>query len=492
MARPSARDRALWVVVLAGLASLAPDVARAHAPLAPGDVVIVGVRAGSPDTVLVLALVPLHVGDGIALTDDGLRAEGTLRRVEGASYFDVDRTTYPPGTLLALEAGSMSLERTADQIIVYRGVVDGAGVLTGEWLWAMGWGVPFGPGATSNADSALPAALDGRFTELASGHADMAYVGPTTGTASFVRSQVADPANWRIGPAGSLTFPTSFDVRVDRGGPCVVDGECISGDFCVDGTCCDTTCSRESFRHCFGCFFGVGHPRNGTCGPAASTQLCRVGRGACDPQETCDGTLTTCPVDRRAPAGSVCRPPRDACDAPEVCDGLALGCPADQAMPFDALCRPAAGPCDLEERCSGASFACPSDDWLADGLACEPSCGEGTCALGVCVSSCSEPDASVEDGGSEGDGGTWEPDAGAGWDAGHDASVLVRSDAPREDVGARGGDDAGSMDASSGLDAGPEPMPASSCAATAPGSAPWGVVVALALGGTLRRRARRR
>ncbi len=479
-ARPLPRDArlrertparsALALVSLFALVAITPSSARAHVPLGPGDLVIVGVRSGAPDTVLVLALVPLHVGDGIVLTDDGLRADGTLRRVEGSTYFDVDRTTYPPGTLLALQAGSMSLDRASDQIIVYRGAVDGAGALSGEWIWALGWGLPFGAGATSNQDSALPAALDGRFTELPVGALDMAYVGPTAGTASAIRALVADPSNWSVGAPGTVAFPTSFDVRIDRGGPCVVDGECVSGDFCVDGTCCNTTCSRERFGHCFGCWFGIADPRNGTCGAAATTQLCRVGRGVCDPQETCDGVLTTCPSDRRAEAGTVCRASRDTCDLAERCDGVAVGCPSDGAMPFGAVCRPAAGACDLVERCSGASFTCPDDDAAPDDTACG-SCG-GVCSAGVCDERCPDAglDGSIDDAGAtEDDGGAVE-DAGAtdaGWDAGHDASVLVRADAPRDADRQDAGPPA-RLDAAEGMDAGTDASPtaASSCSAS--------------------------
>jgi hypothetical protein len=476
--------RAIVLSVITGLSTLAAD-ARAHAPLGPGDLVIVGVRGGTPDTVLVLALVPLHAGDGIALTDDGLRADGSLRRVEGSAYFDVDRTTYPPGTVLALDVGSMSLDRMADQIIVYRGVVDGAGALTGEWVWAIGWGIPFGAGATSSGDSALPSALAGRFTELTSGALDMAYVGPTAGTASAMRSHVADPANWALGPAGSLTFSTSFEVRVDRGGPCVLDGECVSGDFCVDGTCCDTSCSRERAGHCFGCFFGVADPRNGTCGPAATTQLCRAGSGPCDPQETCDGTLTMCPADRRSPAGTVCRAARDGCDAPERCDGVELGCPIDEAMAFGEVCRAAVGSCDVEERCTGASTACPIDAVLADGMTCEGGCGDGTCALGVCFAGCA--DAGGDAGSDRADASMLDA-ASASIDAGIDASVLVRTDTPRVDVGASDAGELAPMDAGTSLDAG-SPRTAS-CSVGGSRSKAWPVVFTIGLLGIRRKRKR--
>ncbi len=474
---------------------MATSTAYAHAPIGPGDVAVVGVRQGSPDELVLVTLVALHEGDTIELTDDGMRADGTLRRAEGASFFEVVRTNYPAGSLITVPVGTMSLDRSADQVFLYRGTVDASGVLTGAWIWALAWGQPFGTDATSTRDSALPWPLAAAFTELSVGGQDMVYVGRTAGAASEVRAAIADASNWRVGPAGTLVFPTApFDVRIDRGGPCGADPDCAVGDFCVEGTCCNTTCMRDVAGHCFGCYFAAGSPRNGTCGPAAVTQLCRIGRGICDPQETCDGLTTSCPPDRRAPSGTVCRTRRDACDAPEVCDGTTTLCPSDALEPSGHVCRAASSACDDVEVCDGAAMTCPPDLALPDGAACSASCGDAVCDMGRC-GACAPDDAGLPpDAGVAPD--AWiETDAGPPpVDAGPPDATVVRSDAGPHDAAfapdaasvrdasfprdAASSSDGSSPDAmrpdGGGVDGGPDlsASPSCACSASSPRPAP--------------------
>lgn len=484
-----------WPLVLATwiacVAMLGTGTAHAHAPLGPGDVAIVGVRQGSPDVLVVLALVQLHDGDTIELTDDGMRNDGTLRRAEGATFFEVVRTIVPAGTVLEVPAGTMSLDRSADQVFVYRGSIDSSGVLTGAWVWALGWGEAFGSDSTSARDSALPWPLAAQFTELPSGGADMAYVGITSGTANGLRAAIGEASNWRIGPAGSLAFPGAFDVRIDLGGACGTDADCGVGTFCVEGTCCDTTCGRGAIGHCLGCYFGIADPHNGTCGPAATTQLCRIGHGACDPQETCDGVSTTCPADALASAGTVCRAPRGPCDASEVCDGSTSLCPSDGLEPVGHVCRAPRDTCDYAESCIGGTTSCPPDLGLGDGTACTSRCGDAVCFMGVC-GACPEADAgpvdaSVEsDAGVESDAATLVPDAGppdatvvrdaSARDSGPDAGASPL-DAAREDAALADAADAGGRAADAGANA---PAPSScACRSASGGSTPGPSLVAL-------------
>jgi hypothetical protein len=431
---------ARWFTACASV--LVTSTASAHAPLGPGDVAIVGVRAGSPDTLIALALVTLHEGDVIELTDAGLRDDVTFRPGEGASFFEVVRTTLPAGRVFEIPAGTMSLDRSSDQIFIYRGSLDASGGLVGAWVWALGWGTPFGAGATSTSDSALPWPLAPAFTELSAGAPDMAYVGPTAGAASVVRAAITDPANWQVGPPGTLVFPTAFDVRIDRGGPCGMDGDCVVGDFCVDATCCNSTCHRETAGLCFGCFFGTGDARNGTCGPATTSQLCRVGHGICDPQETCDGVSTACPPNAAAPPSTVCRPARDLCDAAEVCDGVSFTCPTDGLRAAGETCRSAAGSCDQLEACDGASLSCPADLFVDDGAACASACGDATCSAGVC-GDC--PDAGMPEIDAAIEVDAYVEDEDAGSDAGRPDATIIRRDAgPRDAAPSDAGRDAGS------------------------------------------------
>ena len=179
--------------------------------------------------------------------------------------------------------------------------------------------------------------------------------------------------------------------------------------------------------------------------PGNTGSVCRGSAGECDPQETCNGAITTCPGDAKSPGGTGCtddgnpctndqcdgasplcqHPNKSAgaacgsgadtdCDNPDTCNGAGAcqannevngttctadssPCTLDQcsagvcAHPAGnggTVCRPAAGECDLQEICSGASPTCPADAKQPDGTAC----GDGdacttpdACAAGACA-----------------------------------------------------------------------------------------------------------
>ena len=60
----------------------------------------------------------------------------------------------------------------------------------------------------------------------------------------------------------------------------------------------------------------------------AGTQ-CRSAGGVCDLAESCNGTSTSCPTDRKRSNATICRSSSDACDVAERCDGTSNECPAD-------------------------------------------------------------------------------------------------------------------------------------------------------------------
>src|SRR5881398_2595997 len=145
----------------------------------------------------------------------------------------------------------------------------------------------------------------------------------------------------------SATCPA--DVKKSAGTACTADTNPCTLDQC-DGT--NVTCQ---------------HPA----GNAGA--VCRASAGACDQQETCSGSSTTCPADAKVAAATVCRPTAGVCDVAESCDGVSNTCPTDLLQPPTTVCRPAAGVCDAAENCTGSSAACPPDGKST--AVCRPSAG---------------------------------------------------------------------------------------------------------------------
>ena len=374
--------------------------ARAHAPLEPGDIFVVGLSTGPTPTVALMALVELHEGDAVLLTDRGWLASGGFRSGEGQVVHTSQPLIVAAGTVIqvALQPGSsgMAVDPTGDQIILLRGGITPSGAPTGPLLDVFHTGGPFQSDALSDASSALPPAMLEHSLALATG-GPWGYVGPTSGTRAELRAAIRDPGNWMSGAAP----PTRFEVIGLRGEPCGMDGECITG-FCTDGVCCDTSCDRAGTERCAFCNWGVGVADTGTCRPLSAgatcrsardlcdaaelcdgvsptcppdtvhpnTRLCRFGTGPCDPTDFCDGLSPACPPNARSPAGTVCRPGATACDAPETCDGLSPQCPTDALATVGAVCRPAESVCDVAEVCDGASPQCPADSVAEAGIPC--------------------------------------------------------------------------------------------------------------------------
>lgn len=166
------------------------------------------------------------------------------------------------------------------------------------------------------------------------------------------------------------------------GGACNVDDDCKTAS-CVDGVCCESACGGGSTSDCQSCLSAETGMADGLCAPTMSGSPCRAATGACDVEETCDGSSTACPFDAVASTGTVCRTGIDACDATETCNGVSKACPSDNLQPSGAVCRPAADGCDAAETCDGVTAACPSDQPSPANTMCRPSSG-GCDAAEVC------------------------------------------------------------------------------------------------------------
>lgn len=352
----------------------------------PGDVAVVAVHtnpATGPAGFAFVTLEAFHPVEVVTFTDRGWRASGAFRAGEGETYWDVDRFV-PAGSVVGL--GGLALEPGADSIVAFVGVLAPDGTPTDSLLFGLRLGGAWDADATSDATSAMPPALAG--FEVAPGPGlDCAYAGPTVGTRAALLARIGDASAWTCSDAARPAPPGAFTVYADLGAGCGVDGDCEPGAFCAYGVCCDSACRRDEAGHCLTCDFGAFDPRTGHCGPAPTTQLCRTGRGPCDPMDHCDGAGTECPANVVLGPETICRASSGGCDPPEVCDASSADCPADVRSPEGAVCRPSRGACDLEERCAGA-VTCPEDVTVADGTACDDGLvctASSSCEAGVCA-----------------------------------------------------------------------------------------------------------
>lgn len=124
---------------------------------------------------------------------------------------------------------------------------------------------------------------------------------------------------------------------------------------------------------------------------AATDASSACGNGTLEVGEACDWASDPCcdtACDGPRSATHVCRPKSGACDAEETCDGTTFACPADDLEPALTVCRAQAGACDVAELCNGTSAACPSDVQATDGTPCDlpsPSAqGAAVCSAGSC------------------------------------------------------------------------------------------------------------
>ena len=163
-------------------------------------------------------------------------------------------------------------------------------------------------------------------------------------------------------------------------GSCDGLGTCSSA--CVPGAACPTgnPCERGRRVCPSGACMGAG--------AVAAGVVCRDSAGVCDLEETCDGTSTACPTDRRVGAGTECRATRGVCDRAESCDGSSVACPTDTREPASTVCRGAAGGgCDVAESCTGSSDACPANGFASASTTCRAAASGGCDVAERCTGS---------------------------------------------------------------------------------------------------------
>ncbi len=163
------------------------------------------------------------------------------------------------------------------------------------------------------------------------------------------------------------------DVVCDDGIACTTDvceaGACV---FTADDAVCGAaTCDPGVV----GADPSTGCVSSGVCASRGADFVCRAARGACDVEETCDGTSDTCPQDVLSPASEICRASAGDCDVEEACLGVSPDCPVDRVRDVGTVCRASAGVCDAIEVCDGEGAACPADAFVGASMTCRAATG---------------------------------------------------------------------------------------------------------------------
>lgn len=205
----------------------------------------------------------------------------------------------------------------------------------------------------------------------------------------------------------------SCSPRTGVGENCLSDAECSQGDSCVDGLCCNSTCSGQ----CEACdvqgfegqclaVSGAPHPGASTSGPQRNA--CSSDGSSC--AGTCDGNQRTSCV---YPAGdTVCA--AASCDGGLAVETSLCSGAGSCVTPAASNCSPylcgddrCLGECTLDShcegglQCNGGTCVPPFDDGASCTLGSQ--CEGGNCVDGVCCeSSCTGQCEACNLGGSEG------------------------------------------------------------------------------------------
>ncbi len=188
------------------------------------------------------------------------------------------------------------------------------------------------------------------------------------------------------------------DPRTNPGGACTQDIQCSGADRCVDGVCCNSTCSGQ----CEACDV----PGSlGTCVPVTGDPHPGGAPGVVRPACTSDGTLcagtcngTSISVCTYPPSGSVCaaaacNPGTNTAVENSLCNGAGTcitPAPSD-CSPFVCNGDVCHGNCSLDSHCE-ENLQCNGGTCVplfADGDACTQNaqCNSGNCVDGVCCAS---------------------------------------------------------------------------------------------------------
>ena len=178
--------------------------------------------------------------------------------------------------------------------------------------------------------------------------------------------------------------------RIGAGQPCQSDSECpISNNHCVDGVCCDTTCTGQ----CEACNLPSSP---GTCvgvtgTPVAPRKPCAADGTKCD--GFCDPTNhTECqfPAKGTPCKDASCDSVKNQAFAESFCTGKGACAVTDavSCAPYACVGAACAGDCMADAQCAKNAYCqagkCTPKAKLADKCTSDKQCGSGHCVDGVC------------------------------------------------------------------------------------------------------------
>jgi endonuclease I len=183
------------------LVLVAQVVAYAQTTLSAGDVVVLGYNYDNPDQVKFVPLVDLASGTVIKFTDNGWTGSA-LSTTEGTDTWTAS-SAVAKGTILTLNATSMALGTSGDQVFAYQGNATSPtfvfGLTTRPWV----------TGSISASTSRKPASLTAGVsciafaTERDNGQYNVLS---TTGNMAAIQSAVCNSSNWSLTDSRINTF----------------------------------------------------------------------------------------------------------------------------------------------------------------------------------------------------------------------------------------------------------------------------------------------
>lgn len=201
--------------------------------LQPGDVMVTGYRADSPDGLRLVVWVDLPAGQELFFTDKGWTAAETFRAGEDFAKWTVPAGGWAAGTEVSFDfsvpsasagtlEGDPGLSGGGDQILIFTGTTNAP-----EFLFGFNYDGPvWNDDAVGNSSSALPASLTNETGNMAIDHFDNGmYTGAHSGFQSVLQREILNTNNWTFGNSGDgfdLT-PAFFDVVPQEAGAPILE-----------------------------------------------------------------------------------------------------------------------------------------------------------------------------------------------------------------------------------------------------------------------------
>lgn len=202
-------------VLFLSLALFFSAATNAQTNLITGDIAIIGYNMDDADVVKFVNLVDIASGTQIKFTDNGWNGTA-LTTNEGTDTWTA-ATNYPKGSILTLNASTMQLGTSGDQIFAYQGTATAPNFIYG--LSTKAWVTGNINGATSRKPNTLTTGTtalafsvekdDGKFNILAN-----------TGDKAALLASIGNANNWALTDTRITTFPSwTFTLNSPNGEP---------------------------------------------------------------------------------------------------------------------------------------------------------------------------------------------------------------------------------------------------------------------------------